>query len=455
MIRPASYANLMAAGRSRRFGGAIALFLLALAIAAAEAWAAPGDLDPSFSGDGRQTTGFANGSDDDEGQAVAIQRDGKIVVAGLSDQGASEVFAVARFEANGDLDPSFSGDGRQTIGFPVNGDSDEGQAVAIQRDGKIVVAGFSWNHGEAALARLEADGDLDPSFSGDGRMTIRHIRHRVIDFFVHGVAIQPDGKIVIAGSYDGVFSNGDFALARVKANGKLDPSFSGDGFQKIKFRNGSRDDVGRAVAIQRDGKIVVAGYSYRGSDYDFALARVKANGKLDHGFSGDGRQTIRFGNGDGDDYAFALAIQRDGKIVVTGLSYPGSGSASDFAVARVKANGKLDHAFSGNGRQTIKFGNKSVALGVAIQPDGKIVIAGWGDANLDSDFALARLEPDGDLDPSFSGDGRQTTDFLLFGDFGWAVALQRDGKIVVAGYSHQGPKGSVNTDFAVARFLGG
>ena len=194
-------------------------WILAAAVIAAGgmpalASAAPGDLDVSFSGDGKQTTDFGGA---DVASAVAVQADGKLVVAGTSDGN----FALARYGVDGALDPSFSGDGLVTTDL---GGTDDGQGVAIQADGKIVVVGSS--DGNFALARYTAGGGLDPSFSGDGLQTT--------DFGAAdgatAVAIQGDGRIVVGGS-----SGGDFALARYDAAGELDPSFSGDGKQTTGF----------------------------------------------------------------------------------------------------------------------------------------------------------------------------------------------------------------------------
>src|SRR4051794_14296359 len=196
---------------------------------------APGDLDVSFSGDGRQTTDFGGS---DAATAVAVQADGKIVVAGSSDGN----FALARYGVDGTPDASFSGDGLVTTDL---GAADDGQGVAIQADGKIVVAGGSG--GNFALARYTAAGSLDTSFSGDGLQTT--------DFGAAdgatAVAVQPDGRIVAGGS-----SGGDFALARYDTAGGLDTSFSGDGKQTTDF---GASDSSSDLAITANGAIVVVG----------------------------------------------------------------------------------------------------------------------------------------------------------------------------------------------------
>jgi uncharacterized delta-60 repeat protein len=383
---------------------------------------ANGSLDPSFSGDGRQTTVFGGR---DEGNAVAIQTDGKIVAVGDAAPGG---FGLARYTSNGSLDPTFSGDGKQTTATPDFG-AGGASGVAMQADGKIVAVG-SARYG-FGLARYNPNGSLDPSFSGDGIQTT--------DFGCVGgcadanaVAIQPDGKIVAVGVVD---SGGGFAIARYNPNGSLDPTFSGDGEQTTYFDSGAR-----AVAIQADGKIVVIG----ASGGDFAVVRYNPNGSLDPTFSGDGVQATDFGGGDG---ASGVAIQTDGKIVAVG----GGGSGNDFALARYNPNGSLDATFSGDGKETTDLGGGDSATGVALQADGRIVVAGVTYRGDHGDFALARYNSDGSLDMTFSGNGVQTTDFGS-GDGARGVALQADGKIVAVG-SALGT--DLSSDFALARFLGG
>jgi uncharacterized delta-60 repeat protein len=415
------------------------------ALFAAAAQAAPGDLDPTFSGDGKQTTNF--GQSNNVASGVAIYPNGKVVAAGSTGPNQSGCcivggdFALARYNPNGLLDPTFSGDGKQTTNFggdPENGGDGAG-AVALDPNGKIVVVGRGGPGADFALARYNPTGSLDPNFSGDGKQTTNF---GFTDDVATSVAIQPNGKIVVAG-YNGL----TFALARYNSNGSLDPSFSGDGKQTTNFGSGA---VASGVAIQPNGKIVVVGRGGPGAD--FAIARYNPNGSLDPTFSGDGKQTTNFGGYDG---ANGVALQGNGKIVAVGFALGGDNDqlATDFGLARYNPNGLLDATFSGDGKQTTDFGGESDgASGVAIQPNGKIVAAGCacpGTVNPPREFALARYNPSGSLDPSFSGDGRVTTGFGGFDDRANGVALQADGKIVAVG------RGVPGGDFALARYLGG
>jgi uncharacterized delta-60 repeat protein len=378
--------------------------------------------------DGKVTTDFDGYA---AGLSVTLQADGKILVAGHS----YSDFALARYNPNGSLDTTFSGDGKLTTSFGY-GSGDYGHSVVVQADGKILVVGYSWNDGigDFALARYNADGSLDTTFAGDGTLTTDFGSPYDEGF---SVAVQADGKIVVAGS-----SNGDFALARYNPDGNLDITFSGQGKLTTNFGYGS-GDYGFSVVLQADGKIVVAGGSSNSDDENFALARYNADGSLDTTFAGDGKVTTNFGSP--YDKGSSVAVQADGKIVVAGTTY---NDRNDFALARYNADGSLDTSFSGDGKVITDFGSDDYGSSVAVQADGKILVAGTGYSGGTYDFALARYNPDGSLDTSFSGDGKVITDFGSIFDNGYSVVVQADGKILVAGTSD-----SVgNRDFALARY---
>ena len=409
------------------------VLLLLASAAAAPARAAPGDLDLTFSGDGKQTTDFGFGAR--SAAATVRQPDGKIVAVGRVSAGGSGGgdFALARYNADGSLDTSFSGDGKQRTDF--GGNSDGATDVVLQADGNIVAVGFSVDDmgtGSFALARYNADGSLDTSFSGDGRQTT------VFGSFgeggATGVALQGDGKIVVVGgsNFNGSHTR-DFALARYNPNGSLDSSFSGDGTQTTSFEIVAGAN---GVAIQANGKIVAVGTDFDGGA--FALARYNADGSLDTNFSGDGKQTTDFGDFDS---ANGVAIQGDGKIVAVGFS----GASDDFALARYNADGSLDTSFSGDGRQTTDFGGSDGASDVALQ-GAKVIAVGSTGAAASSDFALARYNADGSLDTSFSGDGKETTDFG--GSDGASDVALQGAKVIAVGSTGA----AASSDFALARY---
>ena len=412
-------------------GAALATAGVVPSLGNASGFGLPGDLDATFSGDGLQLTDLGGS---DIAADVATQADGKLVVGGSS----AGNFALARYTTSGAPDPSFSGDGLVTTDF---GGADAGQGVAVQADGRIVVAGRSGS--DFAVARYTAAGAPDPSFSGDGVQTT--------DFGADdagaAVAIQADGRIVVAGQ-----SGTNVAVARYTAAGVLDPSFSGDGRLTTDFGG---FDGGRDVAIGADGKIVVAGASDTSDDGtpigDFALARYLGDGALDTSFSRDGRQTTDFGGT--YDSGEGVAVLADGRIVVAGhgsaVDSIGSYFPSDFELARYDARGTLDPSFSGDGRQTTDFGGDEFGYGVALQPNGRIVAFG----KAASAFALARYNADGSLDTGFAGDGRQTTEVTLLASnvVGVDGVLQADGKLVAVGAS--AGLGGI-TDFSLARYEG-
>jgi uncharacterized delta-60 repeat protein len=424
---------MLASFDHRRTAVILAASALTIAIAIPGS-AAPGDLDPTFDGDGKVITQIA---EDDGARGVAIQADGKIVAAGSATASGNLDFALARYNTDGSLDTSFDGDGKVTTDFAAG--ADEALAVAIQADGKIVAGGSAAISGvDFALTRYNSDGSLDPTFEGDGRVTERY---GFGSSQIRGLAIQGDGKIVAAGY--GSAMQRDFFLVRFLPNGSIDPTFSGDGrVTFLGFGPPPNQHEAHSVAIQADGKIVAAGCTNCSSSAgNFALVRLNPDGSLDGTFDGDAKAITDFG-GNNDD-ARAVALQTDGKIVAAGSASGGL----VFALARYNADGSLDMGFDSDGKVTTNFASGDQARDVAIQPDGKIVAAGlacgfcFPEAR---DFGVARYNADGSLDTTFSGDGKVTTDFGFANELAFATALQSDGKIVAAGVA--------GGTFALARY---
>jgi uncharacterized delta-60 repeat protein len=387
-----------------------AAFALLTAVAGVAA-AAPGDLDASFGVLGRTTFDWGG---NDIAHAVAVQPDGKIVVVGVG--GPNFDFTVTRLNPDGSFDSTFDGDGTAGVDF---GDIDVANAVALQPDGKIVIAGSTEKTlgADLAIARLRPDGSLDPDFNLDGRQTFDYGAADVAS----DVLVQPDGKIVVVGFGDPTL---DVTVSRVNPDGSPDPTFDGEGTAVVDLGG---LDQGYAAALQPDGKIVVTGYTTVGDTF---VLRLDADGALDTTFDLDGKQTIAYsGTGQGR----GIAVQPDGKIVVAG---PG-GSGQDFAVARLESNGTLDLGFAGDGARLVDLGGDDFAAALVLQPNGKIVV--MGDVDND-DFALLRLHPDGSLDLGFDGVASALLDFVDDAD-GKELALQSDGKIVAVGRILLGPAG--------------
>jgi uncharacterized delta-60 repeat protein len=375
-----------------------------------------GDLDTSFAGTGKKAITFGGR---DEARVVLVQPDGGIVVAGGG--AAADSFCVARLRINGTLDTTFGSRGKRVIDF--GGDVEDVFGGARQPDGKIVLVGQS--DLRVAVVRLNPNGSLDSTFSGDGKLRFSWGALS----FAQAVLILPNGNILLAG-FSGP-EGGNIQVARLKANGVLDATFGTGGKAPVDFGG---DDFGLAMARQANGRILVAGGSSVGGA---VVARLRANGELDPQFDGDGRVTLPGGG-----IARAVLVQPDRKIVVAGNA---SGSKS-MTVTRLTPNGSPDATFGGAGTATIDFGPLADEANAAVlQPDGKIVVAGSTQA--DEDVAVARLNPDGCPDATFGAAGKATVDFG-FATFGYAVALQANGRIVVAGHRTGGD------DFAVARLVG-
>ena len=412
------------------------------------ALAASGGLDGSFSGDGKQTTDFGSGWQDLL-NATAVQPDGKIVAVGERIDPVhayatiSRNFSLARYEADGDLDSTFSGDGMRVTDF---GGLDAAYDIAIQDDGKIVVSGKKCNTDlvcGVAVARYNTNGSLDGTFSMDGKLAVALGAGN--NESLGGLAIQPDGRIVVAG-FVSMGSHYDFAVFRLNSGGTLDNTFDGDGRLNIPFGAG-RNDYAADLALS-GSTIMIAGSTCDANDENcnFAVARVDSSGVLDATFSGDGKQTTDFG---ANDEARGIAVQADGKIVLAGPKEVGT-STRYAAVARYNTSGTLDPTFSGDGKRVIKLANPVWANDVQIDGDGKIVLAGGITTFPDVGIFLARLNPaNGSLDTTFSGDGRAKVTFGGFDAYGNSLSVQADGKYVVGGFVDMGTWG----DYAVVRVL--
>jgi uncharacterized delta-60 repeat protein len=286
-----------------------------------------------------------------------------------------------------------------------------------------------------------APGDLDATF---GSGTVKVItQHSTGNEYAYAIALQPDKKMVVGGyCYNG--SDYDFCLARYLPNGALDTSFNSTG--KVLTPIGPDDESVSAVAVQLDGKIVAAGYCSNGRNNDFCLARFLPNGALDTTFNTTGKVITAIGPG--NDTAFALALQPDGKIIVAG--YCSNGSNNDFCLVRYLANGTLDTNFNSTGTVLTSVGTADgFVIALALQPDGKIVAAGRCSNNMNYDFCLVRYLSTGQLDASFNTTGKVVKSIGPGNSYVSALALQADGKIVVTGFCSNG----TSFNFCLARYL--
>jgi uncharacterized delta-60 repeat protein len=402
--------------------------------------------------------------------ALAIQKDGKVVAAGLSRAPGRDSFALSRYTLKGRLDAGFGREGRVLTSFPSSGPA---KAVATQRDGKIVAAGGSgFRRGQVfALARYTPRGSLDHSFGHGGIVAAALGPAATSAATATAMAIQRDGKIVAAGwSGRPIVGPYYFAVARYMPKGQLDASFGQGG--KVLSRGYQATDM----AIQPDGKIVVAAYGGTGG----TIARYTPRGVLDPSFGRGGVVAVVGVS------TLALALQKDGEIVIAGAAQ-GATNSADFAVARYTTEGRVDTTFGDDGIALANFGRDptgntagsgEAASAVAIQTDGKIAAAGRTDvrgvfcggkrpsfamapraytpASLENlsicdDFALARFNADGSLDTTFGKQGEVVTSFVNrpgsegSSSLAEALGIQADGRIVVAGLGN-------GYDFALARY---
>jgi uncharacterized delta-60 repeat protein len=307
------------------------------------------------------------------------------VVVGRTDgPGFNRNFGVVRYDDDGNLDPGFGAGGIVKTDFA--GQVDQANAVAVQADGKIVVAGLAARTGplgadnDFALVRYLRDGALDTTFGGDGIVTTDLGTRTDI---ARALVVQPDGQIVVAGTVDD-----DVALVRYGDDGEVDTSFGRNGVTITDFGS---DDFANGVALTSDGRILVAGHSLgAGLNTDFALMRYRADGALDESFGTAGIVTTDIG-GD-DDFGEGLAVDTGGRIVVVGRAT--SSTILDLAVVRYDGDGTLDAGFGENGIVKADFhGSGEFGQDVVFQADGKIVAGGYTANGLDTEFALIRINP--------------------------------------------------------------
>jgi uncharacterized delta-60 repeat protein len=454
-----------AAGKARRLTHPLFLTLVSLLLISSsessKAAASAGDLDLTFGSGGKVTTNFFG--DVDFVGDIAIQPEGKIVAVGAAYVNGRSQVALARYNANGSLDTSFGSGGKVSTVFLNATTFSRAEAVVLQPDGKIVIALQVGNGGDFGVARYNADGSLDQGFGSGGKL--------LIDFFgfidsPNALALQPDGKIIVAGLASGTNnSTGYFALARLNGDGGLDASFGSGGKATVHF--GNNIDWATDVALQPDGKIVVVGVKSKASAAscllslsDFGIVRFNSNGSLDTNFGAGGTLgTDFFGLADS---ATAVVIQPDNKLVVVGhaqIANECNPARTAFAVARYNSNGSLDQSFGSGGKVVTTFsGMQDQASDAVLLPDGKLVVAGSAMVRVENstqvfDFGVARYNSDGSPDNTFGASGKTTTDFLGVDDQASAVALH-GGNILVAG--HAGWHINIGSwEFALARYLNG
>jgi uncharacterized delta-60 repeat protein len=380
----------------------------------------PGSFDNTFGNNGKVKTAF---NVDAFASVITLAPDGKIVVAGgVYTMNNNLDFAVARYNKNGTLDKTF-GTGGKLI---TREDSSSGfaSAVAVQADGKVLVAGTL--NTSIVIIRYTKNGAIDNSFGDSGRVT--KSVGKIINY-VTGIVLLQDGSIVITG-YSKDSDNFNTVLLKYTISGMPDTSFGNDGIVVTSFGYGF-DDAANAIVVQADGKLVVAGTSKEKLKNDIALARYTSNGQPDASFGINGKLVAPL---DGQTTGNAMAIQQDGKIVVGGTFVRNRNSIANYLLVRFTADGTIDSTFGNNGMVKGSASNSpySSINAVIIQPDGKIIATGLYRHHIKSGVWLARWNANGNKDEGFGNDGalisnNSNLDFYS----GIDAVLQPDGKIVV------------------------
>jgi uncharacterized delta-60 repeat protein len=421
--------------------------------------AAPGDLDVfEFGNNGN--LGYAvhplTTLGNHRANAIALQTDGKTVLVG-SCPGAvanKDYFCVMRMLTDGARDNTFVA-GTGFARTAITSLDDEAEAVVVQPDGKILVAGTCGD--DFCLARYNANGTLDLSFNAVGYRVVSVTAGRDA---AKAVALQPDGKKIVGGDCEVVQSPSarwDFCVARLNADGTSDNSFGILG--RVTTSVGSGSARAYSMAIYPSGKILLAGECVGAVNIDFCLVRYTTSGALDDSsqpginFGTDGKRIHPIGAG--DDRALSVVLQPDNLIVVAG-ECDAAGANENFCIARLGFNGSLDTTFSSNGFTVTNVSSPSSrASSIAMQPDGKIVVVGYCNASVaGSEACITRYEPDGGIDATFVGSAVPVLGKTARDRFN-AALVQLDGKIVAAGSCEYTSGVDTNSVFCAARYESG
>jgi len=407
----------------------ISCFLMSLSV-----WASEGVLDTTFhSPDGYVL--WNGGSGYDRGRDIALQQDGKILVTGYMTNGTDNDIMAIRFNTDGTLDTGFGTNGAY-IYDGGNGD-DSGYAIAVQSDNKILLAGESSNGSDSdvIVLRLDSEGSLDPNFGSNGIYTYDggNGYDAIIDLLV-----RLDGKIVMCGSSSNGTDN-DLLVMRLNASGTPDTAFGTNG--AATYHGGNSYDYGSRLTVQNDGKILVAGASHNGSDYDILIVRFSINGTLDTSFGTNG---VVLYNGGDYDRGYGIDTNSNGNILVTGVRTQPDASSTDYDIPVIcfDSNGNLDTSFGNNGIVLYDGGTREECYDLMVQSDDTIFVAGHSGDSIgtisDWSMVVLKYDPNGTLDTTFGTNGVAQYDPTNNTEWAYGLAVQTDGRIVVAGQAYNG-----------------
>lgn len=457
------------------------LILLPLCFVSAVALASVGDLDPTFAGDGKLQIAFdlsVDGTNYDQGRAMLLQDDGKIVIGGVAekqvDGSGNRDFAIARVNPDGSLDASFGSGGRVTIAYDLGGFNDRITGMATYPGDRVVVAGIAGDlegqgsFGAWAVARLSSNGSLDTTFDLDGRTHFNIIPTTSTEgASLLDLAVQDDGKIVLVGY---TFTGGTTAsatVARLNADGSMDATFGSNGIAQFDAVVAEPQlTLATSVEFLEDGKILVSGATNTAtggdpSDLDMFATRLNPTGTIDTSFGSGGTQVVSFNQGgDNRDVSRDSVIDQEGRIILAGSI--SNATNVDMAVVRLLSDGTPDASFGSGGRAVIGFdvgGDlEDRGNGVAVDASNRIYLTGSVDTAGGPDVGILRVTTDGQPDPDFGTGGKVVVaidnDPAPFdSDAGQAIEIDRQGRPVVAGYARlQTPSG--NYDMLILRLRG-
>lgn len=384
-----------------------------------------GSLDNTFNGNGIVTGNYTSGNN--SADAMVIQPDGKIIVAGGTGLASSVKIGVSRYNADGSLDTSFAVNGKRD--FSSGWIKSFVKDIKLQQDGKIVMGGYRWNNstGDFIMVRLNPDGSFDTTFGTNGIAIIDGGQTEVAESF----DIDSNGDYIISG-----YIEDDFAMAKVKSNGTLDIDFGNGGWVITPFSDFasySHDTIVSSI----DGRIILGGMILDGyqNKYEYALAVYLSNGNLDTTFGDQG--ILHFHVGTDNDFGMRILQLNNGQILIGGHSwYATSPLRYEVAVARLNANGSLDTTYGTNGifKARLVANGTSYLSGMTLQDDGKLVLTATANEAGDYNFGLARATANGQLDTTFGQGGKIFTHIpnSTYGE-SYNVGIEPDGKIVVSG----------------------
>jgi uncharacterized delta-60 repeat protein len=398
------------------------------------AQASDGILDMTFhSPDGYVL--WDGGAGFDRGRDIALQRDGKILVAGYKTNGTDNDMVVIRYNRDGALDTGFGTNGAYI--YDSGNGTDGGYAITLQSDSKILVAGESSNGSDAdvIVLRLDPNGTLDPNFGSNGIYTYDggNGYDAILDLLV-----QPDGRIVACGSTNNG-TDDDLMVIRLNANGTPDTSFGSNG--TVFYNSGISHDFGLRLILQQDDKILVSGGSNNGSNTDTIVVRFNTDGTLDTSFGTDG---IAIYDGGDYDRGYGIDVNSSGNIFVTGVRAKSDPNTTDYDIPVIcfDSNGVLDTSFGDGGVTLYDGGISEQCYDLKVQTDDTILVTGYSGRDIDgtSDWGLVVLKftQNGTLDTTFGTNGVYRYDPTDNTEWGYGLALQPDGRIVVTGQAHNG-----------------